>query len=103
MAVLHLTKIDSCPLQEDQLSFALKSWMSVLTDTLNSTISSIETALNGLSQYGLTVPSLTTSEINDISSSAPNGTLWYCTDSSPPVIVAKVNDVLVSLDTSPFP
>ena len=89
--------IDSVPVQgnEQILTFELIRWLSTLADTLNSTIQQVQDALNAVSQYGLTAPSFTTTEITALSASAPNGTMWYNTTTNH--LVALINGSVVTV------
>lgn len=99
MANLFLDKVDTVPLFAEELSPPFEQWLSVLVDTLNENISRIEGVLGN----GFQITSLTTAEITVLSTDAPNGTIWYCTDHVLPCLVAKINNVLVQIATIPFP
>lgn len=93
-----LDRIDAVPLAADPFSDEYKAWVTVLVDSLNSVIEAVEQSLNVL-----TVPSHTTAEIVSLSSSTPNGTLFYATDGTPPNLVALIDGSLVQFTTTPFP
>lgn len=99
MANLFLDKIDTVPLFAEELSPPFEQWLSVLVDTLNENISSIEGVLGN----GFQITSLTTAEITALSVDAPDGTIWYCNDHAPPCFVGKENGVLVQFVTAAFP
>jgi hypothetical protein len=100
---IFLQRVDGCPLQEDPLSFPLKSWLSLIPSSLNTSLAEIEKQLNLLSQFGLTIPSFTTAQITVLATGAPNGTLWYATDGTPPNVVVKINGALRQITTTAFP
>lgn len=58
---------------------------------------------DALSSNGWTIPQLTTAQITTISTSMPDGTIWYCTDHSPPVYVGLISGSLVQFSTTSFP
>ena len=95
-----LTRVDGCPLQEDQLTFELKSWLAVTGDTINSSFTGIETALNLL-----TAQSMTQAQIIALSTSVPpgitNGILLYDTTNN--VYVGMQNNALVKFTTTSYP
>ena len=62
-----------------------------------------QTLLDGLSNNGWTVPQATTTFITAIAPTMPDGTIWYCTDHSPPVFVGLINGALVQFTTTSFP
>lgn len=106
MAGLILEFVDAVPLQgnENALTFELQRWLATLVDVLNSTIQALQNALNNnVLVSALVVPSYTTTEIMSLAVTAVNGSMWYCTDSSPPNIVLYLNGGLVQLTTAPFP
>jgi len=102
MAVEY-TKIDIFPLFAVEWPFPVEQWFSLLVDIINQDLLDLEAQWNN----GIEFPHKTTAEITalatDPNNPAPNGTGWYCTDSSPPNIVFKINGSLVQLNTSPFP
>ena len=100
---IFLQRIDGCPNQEDKLSFPLTSWLTLLADTINASLDEIEMDINGLIQFGLTVPSFTTAQITTLATGAPNGTMWMCSDASPQVIVVKLSGALRQITTTAFP
>ena len=99
---IFLDRVDSVPLEDDEFSFSFNSWVSVLADTLNESLETIQNTLNGFSD-GLIAPSKTAVEITALAGSAADGTIWYCTDHVPPCLVAKINGALVQLTTAAFP
>ena len=58
---------------------------------------------DALSDNGWVVPSLSTADITTASGFMPNGTIWFCTDSSPPVFVGLDNGSLVKFTSTSFP
>lgn len=60
--------------------------MQLYNDELNQALQ------NGLSDNGWTVPQLTTTQITQIATSMPNGTLWY--DSTTNQLKGKINGVV---------
>lgn len=94
MAQINLDRVDAAPwLDDNKIDYQLKRWITILVDTLNTTIGEIETALNALSQFGLTAPSFTTIQITALAINAPNGTMWY--DTSTNQLKGKINGVVV--------
>ena len=95
-----LLRIDGCPLQQDDLTFELKSWLAVTGDTINSSFDSIESALNLL-----TAQSMTKTEIIALAAASPavigNGILLY--DTTTNVYVGMQSGALVQFTTSPYP
>lgn len=102
---LMLQRIDGSPLQEDELSQPLKSWLAVLADTINSTIDAIELNVNVLNKYvgsnGLIVPSLTAAQIATLAPNLVNGVLLYDTTNN--VYVGQQNGSQVKFTTSSYP
>ncbi len=45
--LIFLDRIDAVPLGDDDFSFEVNSWMSIIADTLNENFQDIETILNG--------------------------------------------------------
>lgn len=91
-----LTRTDGCPLQEDKLTFELKSWLSVTGETINSSFSDIEQAFNVL-----TAQSYTAEEITDLLPNITNGVLLYDTTNN--VYVGMQSGSLVKFTTSAYP
>lgn len=89
---IFLEKINAAPLNNEEFSFQMNSWISVLVDTLNEILVQIEDGLNRFDN-GLVAPSFTTAEITALAVSATNGTLWY--DTTTNQLKAKVNNVVV--------
>lgn len=89
---IFLDRIDSVPLENDDFSFSMESWLSVLVDTLNENTVDTQNALNA-NINGLVVPSFTTAQITTLAVDAANGTMWYDTDTNQ--LKAKVNGVVV--------
>lgn len=98
---VEYTKIDTFPLFAIEMPFPVVQWFSVIVDTLNQNLQDLEVQWNN----GIEFPQKTQAELTDVDffNAAVNGTGWYCTDSSPPNIVFKINGSLVQLNTSPFP
>lgn len=95
-----LLRIDGCPLQDDKLSFPLKSWLAVTGDTINSSFDGIESALNLL-----TAQSMTQVQIVALAAKSPavigNGILLYDTTNN--VYVGMQNGALVKFTTTAYP
>jgi hypothetical protein len=85
---VNLNRINAVPLAEETFSAEFKSWVSVLVDSLNQEIGTIVTELNRV-----VPPSFTTVQITTLAVTAPNGEMWYDTDTNE--IKAKVNGVVV--------
>jgi len=62
-----------------------------------------QTLRDNLSNNGWVVPEITMANLAIISSQMPDGTLWYVTDSTPPIFVGKVNGSLVKFTTTSYP
>jgi hypothetical protein len=92
--MLMLLRIDGCPLQEDELSFALKSWLSVLADTINSSFDAIELAFNPLTIVPMTAAKIAAASFTD-------GVIVY--DSTNNEYVGQQSGSLVKFTTSPYP
>lgn len=93
-----LERIDPVPLEADNFSVEFSSWLSVLSDSLNALIQQLEDYIN--LPYA---PSLTTVQITALSSTWNNGTLVYVTDTIPPKLLVKINNVMVQVVTAPYP
>lgn len=95
-----LLRIDGCPLQDDKLSFPLKSWLAVTGDTINSSFDGIESALNLL-----TAQSMTQVQIVALAAKSPavigNGILLYDTTNN--VYVGMQGGSLVKFTTTSYP
>lgn len=88
---IFLQRIDAfSPAADSEFSFSYITWLAVLIDTLNGIISTIQDRLNQTS-----APQYTTVQITALAVDAPNGTLWYDTDTNE--LKAKVNGVVVVL------
>ena len=96
--MINLLRIDGCPLQEDKLTFELKSWLSVTGDTINSTFDAVESALNLL-----TAQSYTSTQITDLFAAGElvNGVLLY--DTTHNEYVGVQSGVLVKFTTAAWP
>ena len=89
MTNLFLDRIDAAPMQgNEQFTFELQRWFSTLVDTMNTSLEVIQNQFNGLA-----APQYTTAQITTLALSAPNGALWYDTDTNN--IKAKVNGSVV--------
>jgi hypothetical protein len=76
-----------------------------------------QTLQQNFGNNGVVIPSLTNAQLtvdivsdpfgnqapNTLANLMPNGSLWYVTDHAPPVLVAKINNVLVQLQTAAYP
>ena len=95
---LMLLRIDGCPLQEDELSFALKSWLSILADTINSSYDLLEGVLSPLLATSMTaaeiVAAFTAGEL-------VNGVLLY--DTTNDEYVGMQAGVLKKFTTTNYP
>lgn len=88
---LFLQRIDAfSPAADSEFSFSYITWLSVLIDTLNEIIATIQDALNQTS-----APQYTTAQITTLALTSPNGTLWY--DITTNELKALVNGVVVVL------
>ena len=87
-----LTRIDSAPLQDLDLSTDFEVWISNLVDTLNDDLNLIQDSVN-LYNDGLKFPQFTTAEITALALTADDGTSWYDTDTNN--IKAKIGGVVV--------
>lgn len=95
---MFIERIDACPVQNDDFSFEIDSWLTNLVSTLNEFVIAVESYINAP-----VLPQLTTAEIIAQSVNAQDSTMWYATDHIPPCPVMKVNGALVQLLTAPFP
>lgn len=57
--------------------------------------------INGLSNNGWTLPSVTADQLTDIEGSMPDGTIWY--ESTNHEVVVKVNGALRKITTTAYP
>lgn len=80
-----LQRVDSVPLAGNDLTMELNQWLTTLVDSLNTTFQQIEDAL--------VAPSYTTAQITTLAVTAPNGSIWYDTDTNE--IKALVNGIVV--------
>lgn len=101
MAVF-LERIDSAPVFAEELPEDFVFWLTVFIDSINQTIDSIENIFNGQND-GLIAPQKLSAEIATLSLTAPDGTMWYATDSAPPNLVIKINGALRQVSTVAFP
>jgi len=101
---VDLLRIDGCPLQGDELSFQLKSWLAVLADTLNTTFDILQPNINVLNSYvsaqGISVPKLTAVQIAALTG-LPDGILLYDTTNN--VYVGRQSGALVKFTTTAYP
>lgn len=90
-------KIDIPPLYSVEWPPEMEQWLSLITSDLNQFFVGLEN--------GFTFPHKTQAEILELAAepATADGTGWYCTDSSPPNIVFKIDGSLVQLNTSAFP
>jgi hypothetical protein len=95
---VFLDRIDSAPLFTEEFSFEYNSWVSVLIDTLNETLSQIQDRLNKPQLEPTTQAQIIAEAVN-----APDGSIWYCDDHIPPVYVGKISGALVQFVTAAFP
>lgn len=94
---LFIDRIDGCPTQDDELSFPLKSWLSVLADTINSSFEEVEVEFN----QGIKVPQYLPADIVTLATTAQIGTIWY--DLTNNVWVGLTNAGLVKFTTAAWP
>lgn len=93
---LFLQRIDTAPIGNNNLSFALNQWITVLIDTLNEIITAIQNAFNTLA-----ASSYTSAEITAMAATLADGVVLY--DSTLNVYVGKENGVLVKFTTAAYP
>lgn len=74
-----------------------------------------QTLIQNFGVNGVVIPSVTTAQLTtnvvvapdgtltSLASLMPDGTIWYCNDSSPQVYVGKINGSLVKFTTAAFP
>lgn len=100
---LDIKSLDNAPLFSVEWPPEMEQWISVLLDTLNYNFELLYNIFNP----GFLFPPKTEAEIialvSDPDVPVADGTAWYCTDSSPPNVVLKINGSLVQLNTSAFP
>ena len=96
--MIALLRIDGCPLQEDDLTFELKSWLSVTGDTINSSFDALEMALNLLYAQGLTAAQITAMFTDG---NLTNGVLMYDTTNNE--YVGVQSGALVKFTTAAWP
>lgn len=101
MAVF-LDRIDSAPVFANELPEDFVFWVTVFIDSINQTIEKLEAILNG-DNDGLIAPQKTSAEIATLAVDAPDGTIWYATDGTPPNLVIKINGALRQVTTTAFP
>ena len=99
---VFLTRVDAVPLENDELSMALESWFSNTVDIINTDLDDIENNFNGING-GIIPGSFTTAQITSMAAAAREGTIWYANDHVLPVLVTKLNGVLVQIVTAAFP
>lgn len=80
---IFLDRIDPAPLQSDDFSFEFNSWLSILVDTLNETITEIQDHINGEGDATF-ITRKTTVEITvlidmNVQPVLPVGSLWFDT------------------------
>lgn len=89
---IFLERVNAAPISNSNFTFEFNSWVSVLVDTLNETIATIQDEINRYDN-GLYAPQYTTAQITALALTAPNGTMWY--DTTTNQLKAKVNGVVV--------
>jgi hypothetical protein len=94
---LFIDRIDGCPTQDDELSFPLKSWLSVLADTINSSFEEVEFEFN----QGIKVSQFTQAQITSLITTAQIGTIFYDTTNN--VWVGLTNTGPVKFTTAAWP
>lgn len=70
-----------------------QAYDSLLNDTLQ----------DGLSDDGWTLPQVTHTQVTNLASLMPDGTMWYVTDASPPQMVVKIDGSLRKVTTTAYP
>jgi len=85
--LIPLDKIDSVPLEADNFSVEFRSWVTLLVDSFNINVQTLED--------NLIAPQYTTAEITALAVSDPNGAIYYNTSTNQ--LQAKVNGVVVVL------
>lgn len=95
---LMLSRIDGCPLQEDELSFPLKSWLSVLADTINSSYDALELLLNPIKATPMTALQIASAFT---AGTLINGVFLYDTDNNE--YVGMQSGALVKFTTAAYP
>lgn len=93
---IFLDRIDSAPVNSDELSFEFNSWFSVTVDTINESLTTIQARLNRPQLEGLTQAQIVADAVN-----APDGSIWYSSDDN--VFVGKEGGALVQFTTTPYP
>lgn len=95
---IFFDRIDSAPLANNEFSFDFNQWISVLVDTLNEVIISVQNAFNLLHAQ-----SYTAAEISNLNSSGQinDGVILY--DSTNNVYVGKISGILVKFVTASYP
>jgi len=93
---LFLQRIDAAPLNDSDLSAEFRQWISVLIDTLNEIIPTVQDSFNFL-----TAPSYTAAEIAAMSANLDNGVFLYDTTNNE--YVGKQSGVLVKFTTTAYP
>ena len=91
-----LDSIDSVPIHSDELSPEFQQWLTGLVDNLNYLISKLQNFVN----QPQAAP-LTSTEIATVSSTWPNGVLFY--DITLNVYVGKISGSLVKFTTAAYP
>ncbi len=88
---IFLEFVDTVPLEgNEQLTFELQRWLTTLADTINSSFQQLQDSINNLA-----APQFTTAQITALAAHAPNGALFYDTDTDQ--LKAKVNGIVVVL------
>lgn len=96
---IFLDRIDSAPLYGDEFSFEFKSWISVLIDSQNQNIEEIEGLFNNFVLQSFTQADI----LAAFAAGSPDGSMWYCYNSTPPNVVVQINGALRQLTTTAFP
>lgn len=99
---IFLDRIDSAPVFGKELPDDFVFWITVFIGSINQTIEEIESILNG-NNDGIIAPQKTAAEIAALAVDAPDGAIWYSTDSAPPNLVIKINGALRQVSTVAFP
>lgn len=81
--MISLDRIDSAPVSHDEFSFVFSSWFSVLVDTLNETLLTLENQINGIGDATFATRKTTAEIVALIDMNAtpvlPVGSLWIDT------------------------
>lgn len=97
---IFLERVNSVPTEGLEATHEYEQWLSHTVDTLNNVIQIINDEINKYNERydsGFQLPHFTTTEINNLLSDVPDGTLFYNTDRNQ--FEGKENGTLVKLTT----